>query len=161
VDVVLDLVGGETRARSFEVLKAGGYLVATVPPPPSEDEAGTRQMHAMLMRMQPSTPGLVPLAELLDAGTIRAVVAKMYPLSQVHGAWIHLMSGHTRALEALRARVTCAGMLPGHGDHRQDHPDALHAHLQTLVQRLQHGDPALEDGPAGIAWQPPRRCVSS
>ncbi len=33
VDAVIDLVGGETQARSFEVLKPGGRLVSTVAPP--------------------------------------------------------------------------------------------------------------------------------
>ncbi|WP_105385410.1 NADP-dependent oxidoreductase [Neorhizobium alkalisoli] len=36
VDVVLDTVGGETQARSYEVLRTGGFLASTVAPP---DEA--------------------------------------------------------------------------------------------------------------------------
>jgi NADPH:quinone reductase-like Zn-dependent oxidoreductase len=36
------------------------------------------------------------LAELLDAGAIRTVVTKTYPLSQAPDAWTYLMSGHTR-----------------------------------------------------------------
>jgi NADPH:quinone reductase-like Zn-dependent oxidoreductase len=33
VDVVLDMVGGDTRGCSFRVLKPGGILVSTVSPP--------------------------------------------------------------------------------------------------------------------------------
>lgn len=36
VDVVLDTIGGDTQARSYETLRAGGFLVSTVSPP---DEA--------------------------------------------------------------------------------------------------------------------------
>jgi NADPH:quinone reductase-like Zn-dependent oxidoreductase len=95
VDVVLDPVGGETQARSFGVLKAGGYLVSTVQPP-SEEEARRRLVHAVLMRMQPSTQGLAQLAEPLDTGAIRTVVTKTYPLSQARDAWAEHLSGHAR-----------------------------------------------------------------
>lgn len=33
VDVVLDTIGGDTQARSYEVLRAGGFLASTVAPP--------------------------------------------------------------------------------------------------------------------------------
>lgn len=95
VDVVLDLVGGETQARSFGVLKAGGYLVTTVQPP-SEEMARQHLVHAVMLLMQPWTQGLTQLAELLDAGTIRTVVTKTYPLSQARDAWAEHLSGHTR-----------------------------------------------------------------
>jgi NADPH:quinone reductase-like Zn-dependent oxidoreductase len=95
VDVVLDPVGGETQARSFGVLKTGGYLVATTQPP-SEEEARKRLVHAVMIRMQPSTEGPARLAALLDAGTIRTVVTKTYPLSQARDAWVEHQSGHGR-----------------------------------------------------------------
>jgi NADPH:quinone reductase-like Zn-dependent oxidoreductase len=95
VDVVLDLVGGETQARSFGVLKAGGYLIATAQPP-SEEEARKRLVHAVMMRMQRSTQGLVQLAELLDGGTIRTVVTMTYPLSRAQDTWAEHLSGHKR-----------------------------------------------------------------
>ena len=77
------------------MLKPGGYLISTVQPP-SQEEAARHKVQAMMVRMQPSTKGLAQLAELLDAGTIRTVVAKTYPLSQAQDAWKHQMSGHTR-----------------------------------------------------------------
>jgi alcohol dehydrogenase len=39
---------------------------------------------------------LKQLARLVDAGTIRTVVTKTYPLSQAQDAWKYQMSGHTR-----------------------------------------------------------------
>jgi NADPH:quinone reductase-like Zn-dependent oxidoreductase len=49
-----------------------------------------------MMIMQPSADILRQLAELLDAGAIRTVVTKAYPLSQAPDAWRYQMSGHTR-----------------------------------------------------------------
>ena len=95
VDLVLDLIGGETQQRSFAVLKPGGYLVSVVQPP-SQELAAKHRVHAVIMRMQPWTANLEQLARLLDAGTIRTVVTKTHPLSQAREAWKDIMSGHTR-----------------------------------------------------------------
>jgi NADPH:quinone reductase-like Zn-dependent oxidoreductase len=95
VDLVLDLVGGETQTRSFGVLKAGGWLVSTVQPP-SEAEAERHHVQALMMRGQPSTEQLVQLGKLLDAGTLRTVVTKTYPLSQAREVWVERLSGHAR-----------------------------------------------------------------
>jgi NADPH:quinone reductase-like Zn-dependent oxidoreductase len=51
VDLVLDLIGGETQRRSFGVLKPGGALVAAAQPP-SEQDAARHKVRAVMMRMQ-------------------------------------------------------------------------------------------------------------
>jgi NADPH:quinone reductase-like Zn-dependent oxidoreductase len=94
VDLVLDLIGGETQKRSFGVLKPGGHLISAVQPP--EEEAARHKVHAMMFHMQPSTQGLGRLAELLDSGTIRTEVTHTYPLAQAQDAWREIISGHTR-----------------------------------------------------------------
>jgi NADPH:quinone reductase-like Zn-dependent oxidoreductase len=95
VDLVLDLAGGDTQQRSFAVLKPGGRLVSTVQPPP-KDEAARRNVQAMMMQMQPSAKTLTELSGLFDAGIIRTVVTKTYPLAQAAEAWKSQMAGHTR-----------------------------------------------------------------
>jgi NADPH:quinone reductase-like Zn-dependent oxidoreductase len=104
VDLVLDLVGGETQKRSLSVLRAGGRLVSAVQPP-SQEEVARHKVEATMFHMQPSTQGLLRLGELLDAGTIRTVVTHTYPLAQAHEAWRHIMSGHTRGKIVLEVRV--------------------------------------------------------
>jgi NADPH:quinone reductase-like Zn-dependent oxidoreductase len=104
VDLVLDLVGGETQRRSFGVLKPGGYLISTVQAPPPE-EAARHNVHAMMMRMQPSTKGLIQLSELLDTGSIRTVVTHTWPLARAQEAWRQIMSGHTRGKLVLEVAV--------------------------------------------------------
>jgi NADPH:quinone reductase-like Zn-dependent oxidoreductase len=95
VDLVFDLIGGETQRRSFGVLKAGGRLVATAQPP-SPEEAAKHKVEAKMMGMKASTANLTRLAELLDAGKIKTVVTKTYSLAQARDAWTEIMSGHTR-----------------------------------------------------------------
>jgi NADPH:quinone reductase-like Zn-dependent oxidoreductase len=95
VDLVLDLIGGETQRRSFGVLKPGGALIATAQPP-SEEEAARHKVRATMMRMEASARNLLELAKLLDAGTIRPLVSKKYPLSEARAAWADILSGHTR-----------------------------------------------------------------
>src|SRR6202035_4039548 len=53
VDVVFDLVGGDTQKRSFLVLKKGGYLVSAVQPVSQEESARYRVSGAM-MRLAPA-----------------------------------------------------------------------------------------------------------
>jgi NADPH:quinone reductase-like Zn-dependent oxidoreductase len=95
VDVVLDLIGGDTQARSYKVLKRGGYLVATAQPP-SPDEAKQHGVQATMMQMQASTALLRQLASLLDAGILRTTVSKTFALAQAADAWQESRGGHTR-----------------------------------------------------------------
>jgi NADPH:quinone reductase-like Zn-dependent oxidoreductase len=95
VDLVFDLIGGETQRRSFGVLKPGGRLVATAQPP-SPEEAAKHKVEAKMMGMKASAANLLKLAELLDAGKIKTVVTKTYSLAQARDAWTEIMSGHTR-----------------------------------------------------------------
>jgi NADPH:quinone reductase-like Zn-dependent oxidoreductase len=46
--------------------------------------------------MQSSSEVLKQLGELLDAGAIRTVVTKTYPLFKAPAAWTYLMSSHKR-----------------------------------------------------------------
>jgi NADPH:quinone reductase-like Zn-dependent oxidoreductase len=95
VDLVLDLIGGETQRRSYSVLKPGGNLIATAQPP-AEQDAAQHHVHAMMMQMQASTKNLSQLAELCTSGTIKPVISKKYPLSEARAAWAQILSGHTR-----------------------------------------------------------------
>jgi len=53
VDVVFDLIGGDTQKRSFLVLKKGGYLVAATQPV-SPEETAKHGVSGAMMRLAPS-----------------------------------------------------------------------------------------------------------
>src|SRR5207244_6685519 len=54
VDVILDLIGGETQQRSWGVLKAGGMLVSLLGPP-SQEDAAKYGVRAAFLGAQPTT----------------------------------------------------------------------------------------------------------
>src|SRR5438132_1581426 len=70
VDVVFDLIGGDTQKRSFLVLKEGGYLVSAVQPV-SQEEAAKHRVTGAMMRLVPSEDMLGSIARLLEEGTLR------------------------------------------------------------------------------------------
>src|SRR5882672_3173518 len=86
VDVVFDLIGGDTQKRSFLVLKEGGYLVSAVQPV-SQEEAAKHRVTGAMMRLVPSEDMLGSIARLLEEGTLRPDVATVYPLEDVSQAW--------------------------------------------------------------------------
>jgi NADPH:quinone reductase-like Zn-dependent oxidoreductase len=86
VDLVFDLIGGETQTRSFQVLKEGGHLVAATQPVSLAETARHRVSGAM-MRLAPSGEGLGRIARLLEEGTIRPDVASVYALQDAARAW--------------------------------------------------------------------------
>ncbi len=95
VDLVLDLLGGETQARSCGVLKSGGRLISSVQPPP-QDAAKARGVHAEMVQMHASTENLAEIAKLVDAGTVKVPPVKTFPLERAAEAWKEILSGHTQ-----------------------------------------------------------------
>ena len=86
VDMVFDLVGGDTQTRSFRVLKEGGHLVSAVQPV-SREETAKHRVSGEMMRLAPSGDVLGKIARLLEEGTIRPDVATVYALQDAAQAW--------------------------------------------------------------------------
>jgi len=86
VDLVFDLIGGDTQKRSFLVLKEGGHLVSATQPVSQEETARHRVSGAMI-RLAPSADMLGRIARLLEEGAIRADVATVYALQDAAQAW--------------------------------------------------------------------------
>ena len=86
VDVVLDLVGGDTQSRSFLVLKEGGHLVAATQPV-SQEETARHRVSGEMMRLAPSGDVLGRIGRLLDERTIRPDVATVYAFQDAALAW--------------------------------------------------------------------------
>jgi NADPH:quinone reductase-like Zn-dependent oxidoreductase len=85
VDVVFDLIGGDTQTRSFLVLKEGGHLVSANQPV-SQEEAAKHRVSGMMMRLAPGDV-LGGIGRLLEEGTLRPDVATVYALQDVAEAW--------------------------------------------------------------------------
>lgn len=93
VDLVFDLVGGETQERSWSVLKPGGILVSTLGQPP-KDKAAQHKVRAAGYMAQPNAAELAEIGRLIDAGKVRPVVAATLPLSQAQQAEDQQQHGH-------------------------------------------------------------------
>src|ERR1700682_5149516 len=65
VDVVFDLVGGDTQQRSFLVLKEGGHIVSATQPV-SQEETAKHRVSGEMMRLAPSADMLGTIARLLE-----------------------------------------------------------------------------------------------
>ena len=71
VDLVLDLIGGETQERSWSVLKKGGVLLSLVQPP-SVEKAKALGVRAAFVAGHPSGAQLAEIAKLIDSGQLEA-----------------------------------------------------------------------------------------
>jgi len=85
VDAVIDLVGGETLQRSYQVVRPGGWLVTTVAPV-DEGEARKRGIRAMPFFVKGNGSELAQIAQLVDQGILKPRVDKVLPLSEARRA---------------------------------------------------------------------------
>jgi NADPH:quinone reductase-like Zn-dependent oxidoreductase len=102
VDVVFDLIGGETQERSFQVLKKGGYLIAANQPV-SQEQAAKHGVTGLMMSVAQSQEGLSRIAGMLAEGKLRADVATVYPLGEAPRAWSEMAGGPAAATTNKRA----------------------------------------------------------
>ncbi|HLY10368.1 MAG TPA: NADP-dependent oxidoreductase [Planctomycetota bacterium] len=79
VDAVVDLVGGETLARSYSVVKPGGIVVSIVGPP-DQHQLQLKQIRGQFYRMQRDADDLKKLADLIHRGTLKVRVKQAFPL---------------------------------------------------------------------------------
>ena len=85
VDAVVDLVGGETLARSYAVVKKGGVLATTVRPV-DESAAKRAGIRAVQVIMKRNAADLAELARLVESGAVKPRLSKTMSLSQAREA---------------------------------------------------------------------------
>lgn len=98
LDLVLDLIGGDTGKRSLHTLGERGVLV-TIPTVTADDiitEAEKLGLKAHGMTVRPDVFHLEEIAELIEDGDVRVHVEKAYPLADAARAHEHLQGGHVR-----------------------------------------------------------------
>jgi NADPH:quinone reductase-like Zn-dependent oxidoreductase len=82
IDMVLEPMGGDVRARSWKVIKPGGILVAIIGPPPSEEEAKAHGVRSALFLVTPNAAQLTEIASLIDAGRVKVHLDAVFPLAE-------------------------------------------------------------------------------
>jgi NADPH:quinone reductase-like Zn-dependent oxidoreductase len=93
LDMVFDLIDGETRKRSWPLLKRGGVLVTTLTDP-SQDKAKEHGVRTTRYTVEADGRELAEIAELVTSGKVRPHVAKTYPLDQAPEALSEVEQGH-------------------------------------------------------------------
>lgn len=95
LDAVFDTVGGPTTEKSFKVLRKGGTLVTMLGQP----DAGLAQQHgvtAIGQHTHVTTEVLKRLAQLVDSGTIKIHIHKVFPLEKAKEAFELIEKGQPR-----------------------------------------------------------------
>lgn len=90
VDVVLDMVGGDTRERSLNMIKPGGILVSVVSKP-MPNPAVLTKIRMVFFLAEVTTDRLELISDLFNQGKLVPRVGTVLPLEQVRAA--HEMLG--------------------------------------------------------------------
>jgi len=101
VDVVLDSIGKDTLARSYEVMKKGGIIVSLVarPDPAELEKHGIR---GEALSVDPNSDELSEIGKLIDEKKINVIVSQTFPLSEARKAQEQVATGHTRGKIVLK-----------------------------------------------------------
>jgi len=93
LDMVFDLIDGETRERSWQMLKRGGTLVSTLSAP---DQARAKDLGVRALRYTVEADGkeLAEVAALVAAGKVTPHIAKTFPLDRAADALAEVEHGH-------------------------------------------------------------------
>ena len=91
IDAVLDSVGGETAARSLQVVRDGGRLVTIVD---LEQATPTRNIDTNVLYFRPDGRQLAELAKLVDTGQLTIHLDQVFPLEKAKQAHERLETRH-------------------------------------------------------------------
>lgn len=101
-DAVVDLIGGDTLARSAQVVRPRGKIASVVQPPPRGGLFAEHEIQGRYVFVRPDAGGLRHLARAFDAGELRVELADVLPLAEAPRAHDLIELGHTRGKIVLR-----------------------------------------------------------
>ena len=94
-DAVFDTIGGETFAKSFAVLKAGGKITTMLWE--RHPELAQKYDVEFVEQSESATPqSFTGLGELIDKGEVKVQVDTVFPFSEVGAAFGYQQHGHPR-----------------------------------------------------------------
>jgi NADPH:quinone reductase-like Zn-dependent oxidoreductase len=101
VDLVYDLIGGDTETRSWQVIKRGGVLISTVHEPDAQ-KASAAGVTAKRYTCQPDGGQLRQIADLIDEGKVNVTIDRVFALNQAAEAERRLKDDHITGKVVLR-----------------------------------------------------------
>ena len=105
VDLVYDLISGETLDRSWQILKEkGGRIVSTLDHPLAHQQARRHSATWMHMMVTANSRQLSQIAGLIAAGDVRVQIDEVFPLKKVREAHKLVEKGHVRGKVLLKVQ---------------------------------------------------------
>jgi NADPH:quinone reductase-like Zn-dependent oxidoreductase len=101
VDVVLDSVGKDTLARSYGVVKKGGFIVTLVARI-DQAELDKHGIRGASLGVEPTSNELAEIGKLIDEKKIKVIISQTFPLSEAVKAQEQVATGHTRGKIVLK-----------------------------------------------------------
>ena len=95
VDVVLDSVGKDTLARSYGIVKKGGFI-ATLVSRLDQSELDKHGIRGESVSVKPNSEELAEIGKLIDAKKLKVIVSQTFPLADAAKALEQVATGHTR-----------------------------------------------------------------
>jgi NADPH:quinone reductase-like Zn-dependent oxidoreductase len=92
--MVFDLIDGDTRERSWKLLKKGGVLVTTLTDP-SQQTAARYGVRALRYTVEADGKELAEILSLVASGRIKPHVQRTYPLEEAAQALNSVEQGHS------------------------------------------------------------------
>lgn len=94
LDMVFDLIDGDTRERSWKVLKKGGVLVSTLTDP-SQEKAKEFGVRATRYTVEADGDELAEIVKLVEAGKVRPYIQRTFPSNAANEALATVEQGHS------------------------------------------------------------------
>jgi NADPH:quinone reductase-like Zn-dependent oxidoreductase len=94
LDMVFDLIDGETRERSWKLLRKGGVLVTTLTDP-SQVKAKEHGVRATRYTVEADGSELAEIVGLVTSGRVKPYVQKTFPLRSAVDALASVEEGHS------------------------------------------------------------------
>jgi NADPH:quinone reductase-like Zn-dependent oxidoreductase len=101
VDIVLDSVGGDTLARSYGVVRKGGFI-ATLVAEPDPAELKKHEIRGTGISVNPDGNELEEIGRLIDGKKIKVIVSQIFPLRDAAKAQEQIATHHTRGKIVLK-----------------------------------------------------------
>lgn len=101
IDLVLDVLGGETLEKSWSVLRPGGRIVSLV----AFDIQGSNGMAGESMFFASAAPYLAEAVRQFNAGQLQVVIDSIFGLEDTRAALEKVATGHARGKVLIRTRT--------------------------------------------------------
>lgn len=101
VDLVLDLIAGQTQERSWTVLKDGGTMISSLARP-SAEEARKHHARAETFVAHPDREELMEIGRLIDEGRVHPHVSAVFELKDAAEAQAVLEQRHAQGKVVLQ-----------------------------------------------------------